>query len=109
MSTQRDPSKWAMMISGALIIFLGGMAARHYQTFPYPLLKSVKDSAAEVLENRNTLLRIRPDQLLKPARYEGRDVTRNLPGKAAPGLTFILSLYESNEMRLIRLDGSVVQ
>jgi hypothetical protein len=98
-----------MVISGALFIFLGGMGVRHFEVFPYPLLKYVKDSAAEVIENRNTLLRVRPDQLLKPARYRGKEVTRNVPGKASPGLTFVLSLYATNEMRLIRLDGSIVQ
>ena len=109
MGKVRDPSKWVMLISGALLLFTGGMGVGHYEVFPFPLLKFAKDSVDQVIEDRRTILRVRPDQLLRPVRYEGRGVTRNLPGRAEPGLTFISSVFgESNEMRLVRLDGSVV-
>jgi hypothetical protein len=109
MGEERDLSKRSLLISAAFLLFIGGMAVGHYQVFPYSLLKFGKDSVVEVFGDRNTILRIRPDRLLNPARYDGQGVTRNLPGKAEPGLTFISSVFDdSNEMRLVRLDGSIV-
>src|SRR5262245_39207778 len=104
MGETRDPSKWVMLVSGALLLFLTGMAVGHYELFPFSLLQFAKDSIAQVFEDRRTILHVRPDRLLRPARYDGSGVTRNVSGRPEPGLTFISSVFgDSNEMRLIRL------
>jgi Arylsulfotransferase (ASST) len=102
-------SRGIFVVSAALLIFGIGVLVGRLQLFPYRLLKRGFDSAAQTYRERETLLRIRPAGLLQRSRYAGSGVTRHNAAEAAPGLTLISSFFkEGNELRLIRLDGTVV-
>jgi hypothetical protein len=102
-------AKSAFTLSSALLVFGLGFAVDHYQVFPYSVIRAGMDSARRVLDERQTLARTRPEQLTRLARHTGNGVTRNEEGRVAPGLTLISSFFDGlNEIRLVRLDGSVV-
>lgn len=107
-------SKWpaakaCFVLSAAVLVFGSGVLIGRFRLFPYRLIERGAASVAQIYRERDTLLRVRPTELLQPARYPGNGVTRNKPGEAEPGLTLISSFFgDGNELRLIRLDGTVV-
>ena len=103
-------SKVFFFISCVAFVFIYGVVVGRYQIFPYHSLRSLKFDTVEVYDNVQTLLGLRPTHFLQPSRHEGDGVTRWRKGRAAPGLTFITSFFDGgNEMRLLRLGGTVVQ
>ena len=107
--TSRKLAKASFVLSAALIVFGCGVAIGRFRIFPYRLLERGAGSLARLYLERETLLRVRPAELLQPARYAGTGVTRFKADEAEPGLTLIASFFgDSNELRLIRLDGTVV-
>lgn len=105
-----DVSKRAFVFSCLMLVFAYGVAVGAYRIFPYWIIKFAVDSVQQVWEEKPTLLGLRPEGYLRPARHDGAGVTRFLADRAAPGLTFIAGFFEdTNELLLIRLDGAVVQ
>ena len=105
-----DVSKMLFIISCVVLIFIYGVVVGRYYIFPYYMLRSLKFNVVEVFDDVWTLAGLRPTHFLQPARYDGDGVLRFRQGQAAPGLTFITSFFDgANEMRLLRLDGTVVQ
>jgi hypothetical protein len=104
-----DPAKLLFGVSCAFLVFASGFIVRHYKLFPYSLIEAGIDSVRQVFRERETLAGVRPMELTQPARGVGKGLTVNKPG-AEPGLTFISSFFPDgdNEMRLMRLDGSIV-
>ncbi|KPJ83805.1 MAG: hypothetical protein AMS19_03065 [Gemmatimonas sp. SG8_23] len=97
------------LLSIVLAAFAYGFAAGSYELFPHRQLQFAISSLTEVWGDRETLLEGTPNQFLRPSLYDGEGVTVNA-SDASPGLTLISGFFEdSNELRLIRLDGSVVQ
>lgn len=100
-----DIPKFLFVAACAAILFVGGMAAGHYQTFPYSLIVTIRD----VVGQRDNLLGVRPTEFITPARYEGSGVTRHNPAKSVPGHTFLTGFFDGqNEMRLVTADGQVI-
>lgn len=101
-----DISKVLFIFSCIAGIFTYGMAVGVYEIFPFHIIKNIKSNTEQVI----TMLGIRPTDFVQPSRYRGEGVTINKQNQASPGLTFITGFFEGgNEMRLVRLDGTVVQ
>lgn len=103
-------AKGAFGLSAIALVFVCGVLVGHFQVFPYRVVAGGMEALARIYRERETLLRIRPAELLQPARYPGSGVTRFNKDEAEPGLTLLSSVFDGgNEMRLIRLDGTVVR
>lgn len=104
-----DIPKILFYASCAAVIFVYGMVVEAYKVFPYQAINFLYDSAHQVYAEWDTLSRSRPVELLRKARHEGNGVTKFDARAAAPGLTFLTGFFErDNEMRLIRLDGTLI-
>lgn len=102
-------SKILFLFSCAVILFVYGVAVGAYRVFPYSILVHLKSSLLQVYGEKDMILKTRPTDQLFPARYDGNGVTHFDAGKAKPGLTFLTGFFDNgNEMRLIRLDGTIV-
>ena len=104
-----DPAKTLFVLSAALLVFAAGFVVGTFKVFPYSLIRSGARSVQQVFRERETLARIRPMELTQPARIVGKGLTINKPG-TQPGLTLVASFFSDgdNEIRLMRLDGSLV-
>jgi hypothetical protein len=104
-----DVPKLLFALSCVFLVFASGVFIGAYQIFPYSLFRLGVDSVRQVFAERETITRTRPEQMTRRARFPGNGVTRSRPDAVAPGLTFLGSFFDGgNEMRLIRLDGSIV-
>lgn len=98
------------MVSCAVLVFGYGVAVGQFRLFPHSILEAGWTALHQVAEEREMLTGTRPTEFLEPARYEGSGVTRNVPGRATDRLTLLSGFFEGgNQLRLIRLDGTVVQ
>ena len=106
-----DVAKRTFVFSCLLLAFSYGVAVGMYELFPHRIIKAGADSVQQVWAERATLLGLRPDEfLIRPARHDGDGVTRFIEDRAAPGLTLVTGFFgDTNELRLIRLDGAIVQ
>jgi len=108
--TRTNLAKGAFGLSAIVLVFVCGVLVGHFRLFPYRFIAGGIDALARIYGERETLLRIRPAELLQPARYPGSGVTRFNKDEAEPGLTLLSSVFDGgNEVRLIRLDGTVVR
>jgi Arylsulfotransferase (ASST) len=110
--TERNPdfSRYIFVLSGTALIFIIGLFCGTYKFFPYWQFKNALDAAQQVFHERETLLGIRPSEFLAPSRYGGSQVTKNIEGKAVPGLTLLVGFFEgNNELRLVKMDGTPVR
>lgn len=102
-------AKFAFISSGTLMAFAFGVAVGFYEMFPFTAVKFGVDSVQEVWHEKETLSKIRPEHFLAPARFDGEGVTRINEELLGPGLTLLSGFFEdSNELRLVRADGTVV-
>lgn len=109
MNNEKIP-KIMFMLSCATVVFLYGVVVGKYHVFPYHMLNYVHDTITDFRSEAAMAFGLRPREFLHPARHDGEGVTVNMTGKAAPGLTLISGFFDNGvEMRLIRLDGSIVQ
>lgn len=103
-------AKLVFLLSCLSLTFVLGVVVGHYRVFPFEVIRFGKDSVERLLAEKNTLLGIRPDHFLTPARYAGRGVTRIDEARMAPGLTLLVGFFDDeNEIRLVRADGSIVR
>src|SRR5262245_25082749 len=73
------------------------------------LQTDVRGSFATFAKEYSTLSGIHPQHFLQPARYAGNGVTINKVNDKEEQLVFVSSFFEdSNELRLIQRDGTVV-
>lgn len=100
----------AFLLSLAGFAFAFGLFVGAYEVFPYKHLKYVLNSVETVLADRQALMTDKPVGFLAPRRYEGNGVTIYDQVRAEPGYTLLSGFFEdSTQVRLIRLDGSVVK
>jgi hypothetical protein len=105
-----DFARLVFFTVSALLIFGYGVAVGVFEIFPYDALRFVADSVREVYAERSNLTGTRPIHFLNRARYPGDGLTRGPSATTAPGLTLISGFFEdTSEIRLLRLDGTVVQ
>ena len=104
-----DLPKLLFALSCVLLVFTCGFVVRHYELFPYSLIAAGAHSVRQVFSERETLARIRPKDLTRLDKGTANGVTVNKAG-TEPGFTFMDSFFADgdNEVRLMRLDGSVV-
>ena len=96
-------------VAGAVLFFVYGLSVARYHIFPYSVLKFGEESFLEVFAQRGMLTGTRPEEHLSKARYEGNGVTHFDKDQAFPGFTLLSGFFDNGlELRLIRLDGSVV-
>ena len=97
------------LLSLLLVVFGYGILVGRYEFFPYSILKFAQDSVQQVFADKETILRLRPIEFLEPARYAGNGILTWKKDQAVPGLTLLSGFFgDSNELRLIRLDGTIV-
>jgi hypothetical protein len=106
-------SRIIFLTSCAIMIFLYGVVSSRLDWAPYPLIEGVKDSIKDVYQDRHALLNLDPAPFLQPARHVGNGVTVNQVEENNVGwgdeLILLSSFYDrSNELQLIRRDGTVV-
>jgi hypothetical protein len=90
--------------------FALGVAIGAYEVFPYQHLKHVINSVETVVADRGRLVSNLPTGFISKRRYQGSGVTIHDTENAQPGFTLLSGFFEDlPEIRLIRLDGSVVQ
>jgi len=103
---------WQLIYFAAASLFIAfslGMAVGAFQYFPYKTLAEAGDAAQDWAENWRHNLRIRPEQYLKPSRYEGQGVVLHDAQKASEGVTFLTSLFDGKlGMRLVDMKGSEI-
>lgn len=108
-----DTSKIVFYATAVLVVlglvFAAGLHAGARQTLPYQAVKFVVNQVSEIWEERQTVLKTKPEHFLQPARYDGSGVTVNDVRDGDDDLIFLAGFFEdSNEMRLIRRNGDVV-
>ena len=92
------------------LIFICGIVVGAYQVFSLGILDYVKDSVVIVYREIRTLTGTKPEHFLQPARYDGDGVTVNDVPEGREELVLLSGFFgETNELRLIRRDGSIVQ
>lgn len=105
-----DLSRTWFIASCAAVLFAYGVAVGRYQIFPFEILNFGVSSLIQIREEATTLLGIRPDLYLRPARHAGNGVTVAHQDRMAPGLTLVGALFEEEQqLRLIRADGRPVR
>jgi hypothetical protein len=98
------------LLSLAGFSFALGLVVGAYEVFPYGYIKYVLNSVETVFADRDNLMSNRPTGFLAERRYDGNGVTVYDEQQVSPGYTLLSGFFEnSTEIRLIRLDGSVVQ
>lgn len=109
MTKRIDVARLMFWVSAGVLLFALGFVISAFRVFPYSLIRDGVHAVRQVLSERETLAGIRPMELTQPARSVGSGLTINKPG-TQPGLTFVASFFAGgdNELRLMRLDGSVV-
>ena len=96
--------------SCVMAVFGYGVVVGQREIFPYSVLQFGWESVARVNRERDTILGLRPSEFLVPRRYTGDGVTLFERDRAVEGLTLLSGLFDnSNRIRLIRLDGSIVK
>lgn len=105
-----DFAKLVFFGVSALLIFCYGVAVGVFELFPYRPLRFVADSVKQVYDERSNLARVRPVHFLNRAAYPGEGLTQGPSERTAPGLTLVSGFFtDASELRLLRLDGSIVQ
>ena len=90
-----DFSKRGFVLSCVMLVFAYGVAVGTYKIFPYRIIKLGLDSVQQVWEERPTVLGLRPEAFLRPARHDGDGVTRFIEDQAAPGRPSSLASSET--------------
>ena len=105
---------YATCVTGVLgLSFAFGLYSGANQTVVYDVLAGLKakieDSLNITKEEAPTLAKIHPKNFLQPARYQGHGVTVNKVVEPVENFVLLSGFFgDSNEIRLIRRDGSVI-
>lgn len=93
------------------IAFAYGVAVGKYEVFPYSVLKLGLNSIEQVLADPSSLDLNRPTGFLADIRYQGSGVTKYRETEVGKGVTLLAGFFDNElpEVRLIELDGSVIQ
>ncbi len=109
MSGEDESARRLFIFSLCLVAFAYGFLSGSRQLFPYPQLEFAIASFGDVWSQKETLLGTSPTEFIRDARHEGDGVTVR-KAEASPGLTLLSGFFdESNEIRLVSLDGAVVR
>ncbi len=105
-----DLPKVLFIVACGLLVFSYGYAVGKYRVFPYALITAGQESVSLLIADLGNLSGARPDNFLQKTRHQGDGVTRLNDEQAAAGLTLVTGFFDGgNELRLIRLDGSLVR
>lgn len=104
-----DYSKVIFSISCAVFVFIYGVVVGVYHVFPYKILLDVKEAVSTVYDELYTIAGVKPEHFLQTARYAGSGVTVNKVPGGGDELIFLSGFFkDTNELRLIRRDGTIV-
>jgi hypothetical protein len=104
-----DRAKLFFLGSCALLLFGYGFAVGAYRIFPSEAIWFGITAVEMTWGGRLTTTGIKPEEHLELARFDGEGVIRFEEPRAEPGLTLLTGFFEdTNELRLISNDGSVV-
>lgn len=93
------------------LVFGSGILVRHFEFFPYTVLKNSFKEVKDLTENWESFVGLRPTgRLVAPARHDGEGVTVYDEQKAWDGLTLMSGLFNrKNALELINPNGDVVR
>ena len=94
--------------TAAVLLVLFGMWSGYHQTGPFNVSREVIQHVRDSFDSVGETSVFRPDNLLQPARYAGSGVTVNEFTNDGDWVLLSGFFGESNEIRLIRRDGSIV-
>ena len=98
-----------LITMGLLLIFVCGVVVGRNRGFPYDALVFIRDSVAQVYNERYTLAALKPEHFLQPSRYDGNGITVNKVPKGGFELVLLAGFFEnSNGIRLLERDGTNV-
>jgi Arylsulfotransferase (ASST) len=90
-----------------ILVFGSGFAVAKLEIFPYSVLAGAWRAALDWRESWRAYLRVRPDQLIEPARFDGDGVTVYVPNKASTGVTLITGFWNGEHgINLVGPDGT---
>ena len=102
---------WAVCYFGfsiLLVAFASGVVVAKTRIFPYSILAGAWDSARDWRENWRSYLRLRPDQVIGKARFDGSGVTVHVPDKAIEGVNLLTGFSDgSHGAFLVDMSGDV--
>jgi hypothetical protein len=102
-----DKVLFVLALAGLVLAY--GMAAGRFGLFPAPQIDTAVDTLRDWRSNWRHYLRLRPDQVLEPARFEGEGVVVHDPARAEAGPTLLAGLWgETLGFRLVAMDGSLL-
>ena len=89
-----------------VLVFLAGMAARHYEMAPFRIVDSALDAGRDWRSSWKAYLGIEPVKHLRRASYEGAGLVTHVPEKAYPGVTLMTGLFDREVALSLRaMDG----
>ncbi len=104
-----DLPKFFFFLACLVFVFAYGAVVGKYKIFPYAIVDHATNIVVLVYNERRTLTATRPDHFLQPVRYDGDGVTVNQVPDGQDELILLSGFFEdSNELRLIRRDGGIV-
>ena len=90
-----------------VLVFLAGMAARHYETVAYTVVNNAIDAGRDWHSSWKAYLGIEPVKHLRRSMREGTGTVTYVPDKAFPGVTLMTGLFDREVALSLRaLDGS---
>ena len=100
-----DKVLFGLALAGLVLAY--GLAAGRFDLFPAPQINTALDVARDWRSHWRHHLRLRPDQMLEPARFEGDGVVVHEPARTQAGPTLLAGLWgETLGFRLVAMDGS---
>lgn len=98
---------WVTSLSA--LAFACGLAVGVYRIFPYRQLQDLAFTARELIRYPKHTFGIAPEKFLAVEPPPGGGVTRNVQGRAFPGLTLIAGFFDGSlGIRLIDMNGDVL-
>lgn len=92
-----------------MMLLLSGIIMGIYGTLPRKVMQSITASVDDLRDDWTTLTGTKPEHYLQPSRYRGNGVTINKIAQSGAGLVFLSGFFkDTNELRLIRRDGTIV-
>jgi hypothetical protein len=97
-----------LFVAGILVfVFVGGMAARHFETSAYTVLDAGLDAGRDWRSSWKVYLGLEPTKHLREARQDGAGLIRHVQDKAYPGVTFMTGLIDREVALSLRaMDGT---
>lgn len=97
------------IISGAMLVFLGGVLVGHLKLPPQPMVLDALKAVADLAEHGKSYYANKPTRHLNRLRFENTGIVAADIKLAQPGVTFLVGLFgNALTARLYALDGTLI-